>query len=123
MIDIENLSDLELDELQARYEKIRAACDERQKKDGYRRPFLKNEDRLTEIFRRRGLSSTQETCSHVHKPVQRCAGRRRISTILPKSYEVSAYVWFAQKNGTACTLTTPSTRQLGNPSRSMTSWR
>jgi low affinity Fe/Cu permease len=34
MIDIENLSDLELDELQVRYEKIRAACDERQKKDG-----------------------------------------------------------------------------------------
>ncbi|MEO6922463.1 MAG: low affinity iron permease family protein [Bryocella sp.] len=27
MIDIENLSDLELDELQSRYEKIRAACD------------------------------------------------------------------------------------------------
>jgi low affinity Fe/Cu permease len=33
MIDIENLSDLELDELQVRYEKIRAACDERQKRD------------------------------------------------------------------------------------------
>ena len=33
MIDIENLSDLELDELQARYEKIRAACDDRQKKE------------------------------------------------------------------------------------------
>jgi hypothetical protein len=33
MIDIENLGDLELDELQARYEKIRAACDKRQKKD------------------------------------------------------------------------------------------
>jgi low affinity Fe/Cu permease len=33
MIDIENLSDLELDELQARYEKIRAACDERQRKE------------------------------------------------------------------------------------------
>jgi low affinity Fe/Cu permease len=32
MIDIENLSDLELDELQVRYEKIRATCDERQKK-------------------------------------------------------------------------------------------
>jgi low affinity Fe/Cu permease len=30
MIDIENLSDLELDELQARYEKLRAACDEKQ---------------------------------------------------------------------------------------------
>ena len=30
MIDAENLSDLELDELSARYEKIRAACDERQ---------------------------------------------------------------------------------------------
>jgi low affinity Fe/Cu permease len=33
MIDIENLSDLELDELQSRYEKIRIACDERQNKD------------------------------------------------------------------------------------------
>jgi low affinity Fe/Cu permease len=32
MIDIENLSDLDLDELQARYEKIRAACDERQQR-------------------------------------------------------------------------------------------
>ena len=31
MIDIEKLSDLELDELQLRYEKIRAACDARQK--------------------------------------------------------------------------------------------
>ena len=31
MIDIENLSDLELDELQRRYEAIRTACDERQK--------------------------------------------------------------------------------------------
>jgi low affinity Fe/Cu permease len=31
MIDIENLSDLELDELQLRYEKIRAACNNRQK--------------------------------------------------------------------------------------------
>jgi hypothetical protein len=30
MIDIETLSDLELDELQARYEKIRAKCVERQ---------------------------------------------------------------------------------------------
>jgi low affinity Fe/Cu permease len=30
MIDIENLSDLELDELQAKYEKIKAECDERQ---------------------------------------------------------------------------------------------
>jgi low affinity Fe/Cu permease len=30
MIDIENLSDLELDELQAKYEKIRAACDARE---------------------------------------------------------------------------------------------
>jgi low affinity Fe/Cu permease len=29
MIDIENLSDLELDELQRRYEKIRAECDDR----------------------------------------------------------------------------------------------
>jgi low affinity Fe/Cu permease len=29
MIDIENLSDLELDELHSRYEKIRSACDER----------------------------------------------------------------------------------------------
>jgi low affinity Fe/Cu permease len=33
MIDIENLSDLELDELQLRYEKIRAACNERQQKE------------------------------------------------------------------------------------------
>src|SRR6202789_1049678 len=33
MIDIENLSDLELDELQIRYEKIRAACNDRQKRD------------------------------------------------------------------------------------------
>jgi low affinity Fe/Cu permease len=32
MIDIENLSDLELDELQARYAKIKAACDARAKK-------------------------------------------------------------------------------------------
>jgi low affinity Fe/Cu permease len=31
MIDIETLSDLELDELQARYEKIRAECLERQR--------------------------------------------------------------------------------------------
>ena len=31
MIDIENLSDLELDELQVRYETIRAACVEREK--------------------------------------------------------------------------------------------
>src|SRR5271156_432662 len=30
MIDIENLSDLELDELQAKYEKIKAECNERQ---------------------------------------------------------------------------------------------
>jgi low affinity Fe/Cu permease len=33
MIDTENLSDLELDELQIRYEKIRAACNDRQKRD------------------------------------------------------------------------------------------
>lgn len=33
MIDIENLSDLELDELHVRYEKIRAACDDRAKKN------------------------------------------------------------------------------------------
>ncbi|WP_260740547.1 low affinity iron permease family protein [Tunturiibacter lichenicola] len=33
MIDIENLSDLELDELQIRYEKLRAACNDRQKRD------------------------------------------------------------------------------------------
>ena len=32
MIDIENLSDLELDELQAKYEHIKAAYEERQKK-------------------------------------------------------------------------------------------
>lgn len=31
MIDIENLSDLELDELQARYDRIKAECDARQK--------------------------------------------------------------------------------------------
>ena len=30
MIDIENLSDLDLDELSARYEKIRSECQERQ---------------------------------------------------------------------------------------------
>ena len=34
MIDIENLSDLELDELQVRYEAIRAACVEREKQQG-----------------------------------------------------------------------------------------
>jgi hypothetical protein len=34
MIDIENLSDLELDELQAKYEKIKAACVERQSRSG-----------------------------------------------------------------------------------------
>jgi len=32
MIDIENLSDLELDELSARYEKIRAECIAREKR-------------------------------------------------------------------------------------------
>lgn len=32
MIDIENLSDLELDELQVRYERIRAECDSRPNK-------------------------------------------------------------------------------------------
>jgi hypothetical protein len=32
MIDIENLSDLELDEIQIRYEKIRAACNDLVKK-------------------------------------------------------------------------------------------
>jgi low affinity Fe/Cu permease len=32
MIDIENLSDLELDELHARYEAIRKACEEREKR-------------------------------------------------------------------------------------------
>ncbi len=36
MIDIENLSDLELDELQIRYEKIRAACNDRTKKGALR---------------------------------------------------------------------------------------
>ena len=36
MIDIENLSDSEFDELQLRYEKIRAECDDRQKKNGSR---------------------------------------------------------------------------------------
>lgn len=33
MIDIENLGDLELDELQARYEKIKEACEKRQNKN------------------------------------------------------------------------------------------
>jgi hypothetical protein len=33
MIAIENLSDLELDELQLRYEKTRAACRDRQEND------------------------------------------------------------------------------------------
>jgi low affinity Fe/Cu permease len=33
MIDIEKLSDLELDELQARYEKVKAACVEREARD------------------------------------------------------------------------------------------
>src|SRR5579862_4568817 len=32
MIDIENLSDLELDELQVKYEKIKAACDDRERR-------------------------------------------------------------------------------------------
>ena len=32
MIDIENLSDLELDELQAKYEKIKTECEARPKK-------------------------------------------------------------------------------------------
>ena len=32
MIDIENLSDLELDELKAKYETIKAACEEKEKK-------------------------------------------------------------------------------------------
>jgi hypothetical protein len=32
MIDIETLSDLELDELQAKYGKIKAACEDRQAK-------------------------------------------------------------------------------------------
>src|SRR5580698_922775 len=36
MIDIENLSDLELDELQVRYEKIRVACNDRMKKSAVR---------------------------------------------------------------------------------------
>jgi low affinity Fe/Cu permease len=35
MIDIENLSDLELDELQAKYEKIKAECNERQSKNRF----------------------------------------------------------------------------------------
>jgi low affinity Fe/Cu permease len=43
MIDIENLSDLELDELQLRYEKIRAACDERQKKDAVKSTIAESE--------------------------------------------------------------------------------
>jgi low affinity Fe/Cu permease len=33
MIDIENLSDLDLDELQARYERIKAECDSRPRKE------------------------------------------------------------------------------------------
>lgn len=36
MIDIENLSDLELDELQVRYEEIKAACSERQRRGSKR---------------------------------------------------------------------------------------
>jgi low affinity Fe/Cu permease len=36
MIDIENLSDLELDELHARYEKIRTACEERRARPSHR---------------------------------------------------------------------------------------
>jgi low affinity Fe/Cu permease len=38
MIDIENLSDLELDKLQVRYEAIRAACLAREKKQAEKRP-------------------------------------------------------------------------------------
>ena len=38
MIDIENLSDLELDELQVRYEAIRAACVEREKRRKAKEP-------------------------------------------------------------------------------------
>jgi len=40
MIDIENLSDLELDELQAKYERIKAACESRprQRKDKKKQP-------------------------------------------------------------------------------------
>jgi low affinity Fe/Cu permease len=40
MIDIENLSDLELDELQLRYEKIRAACNDRPKKASSANPII-----------------------------------------------------------------------------------
>jgi low affinity Fe/Cu permease len=36
MIEIENLSDLELDELQTRYEKIRAGCNDRSKQGAVR---------------------------------------------------------------------------------------
>jgi low affinity Fe/Cu permease len=39
MIDIENLSDLELDELQARYEKIKAECIERQSRGQKEQPL------------------------------------------------------------------------------------
>jgi low affinity Fe/Cu permease len=39
MIDIENLSDLELDELQAKYEKIKAECIERQSQGKKERPL------------------------------------------------------------------------------------
>jgi low affinity Fe/Cu permease len=38
MIDIENLSDLELDELQARYEAIRAECMAREKRNAEKKP-------------------------------------------------------------------------------------
>jgi low affinity Fe/Cu permease len=38
MIDIENLSDLELDELQARYEAIRAECMAREKRQAEKKP-------------------------------------------------------------------------------------
>jgi low affinity Fe/Cu permease len=38
MIDIENLSDLELDELQAKYEAIRAACIDREKRKKAKEP-------------------------------------------------------------------------------------
>src|SRR5580698_5467707 len=39
MIDIENLSDLELDELQAKYEKIKAECIERQSRGKKEQPL------------------------------------------------------------------------------------
>jgi low affinity Fe/Cu permease len=46
MVDIENLCDLELDELQIRYEKIRAACNDRPKKSAVRGENSRNLTRV-----------------------------------------------------------------------------